>query len=90
MPDPEGFPIEGRNAGRSVIDDLPVEVEAVLGVASVSIGALRRLSPGDAFTLDTLLGDPVELRLNGVAIASGELVAVGDHFGIRLTSLAQG
>ncbi|MBL7358791.1 FliM/FliN family flagellar motor switch protein, partial [Escherichia coli] len=40
-------------------------------------------------TLDAQLNTPVELRLNGVAVARGELVAVGEKFGVRLTEIAQ-
>lgn len=73
----------------TVIDDLPVDVEAILGVARVTIGELSRLTAGDLFTLDALLGDPVELRLNGVTIAHGELVSMGDNFAVRIRALAE-
>lgn len=73
---------------RSIIENLPVTIEAVLGVAEVRVGDLNRLAVGDTFKLDSLLGDAVELRLNGVAIAYGELVSVGDHFAVRIQSIA--
>ena len=78
-----------QGVARSVLDDLPVTVEAVLGVAKVTVGELGKLAPGDNFTLDRALGDPVELRLRGVTIAYGELVAVEDHFGIRIQEIAR-
>jgi flagellar motor switch protein FliN/FliY len=74
---------------RSVIDNLPVTVEAILGVAEVRVGELSRLGPGETFKLDTLLGDAVQLRLNGAVIAYGELVSVGDNFAVRIQSIAQ-
>lgn len=73
---------------RSVIDALPVTVEAILGVAKVKVGDLSSLVTGEVFTLDALLGDPVELRLNGTTIAQGELVSMGDRFAIRVQTLA--
>ena len=73
---------------RSVIDELPVTVEAILGVAKVKVGELSGLAVGGVFTLDALLGDPVELRLNGTTIAQGELVSMGDRFAIRIQALA--
>lgn len=73
---------------RSVLDGLPVTVEAVLGVAEISIGELTALAAGDSFSLDRKLGDAIELRLNGVTIAHGELVAVGDRFGVRISAVA--
>lgn len=80
----------GNNAGidRSVLDGLPVTIEAVLGVAEVTVGELTSLAAGDSFALDRKLGDAIELRLGGVTIAHGELVSVGDRFGVRITAVA--
>jgi flagellar motor switch protein FliN/FliY len=73
---------------RMVIDNLPVTVEAILGVAKVSVGDVTRLAPADVFALDTMLGDPVELRLNGETIAYGELVSLDDKFAVRIQAIA--
>lgn len=75
---------------RSIIDSLPVTIEAILGVAEVRVGDLGRLAAGETFKLDSLLGDAVELRLNGAAVAYGELVSVGDNFAVRIQSVARG
>lgn len=83
-----GSASSGLNAKQTVIDGLPVTVEALLGVAEVTVGEINALEVGQAFTLDTKLGDLVTLRVNGIAIAKGELVSVGDNFGIRIQSLA--
>jgi flagellar motor switch protein FliN len=81
---------DSTNTGvdRSVLDGLPVTIEAVLGVAEVTVGELTRLAAGDSFALDRKLGDAICLRLNGVTIAYGELVSVGDKFGVRITAAA--
>lgn len=73
---------------RTVLDDIPVTVEAVLGSVSITVAQLKTLAEGDSLTLDQALGDPVTLRLNGVVIASGELVAVGENFGVRIKAIA--
>lgn len=78
-----------RSVSRTVLDGLPVTVEAVLGVAQVKVGDLSGLDAGDVFALDAKLGDAVELRLNGVAIAHGELVAMGEHFAVRIQKVAE-
>ncbi len=76
------------NVAQTVIDALPVTVEAILGFAQVTVADINAMQVGQTFTLDTKLADLVELRLNGVVIATGELVAVGDNFGIRIQNLA--
>ncbi|MBA4160717.1 MAG: hypothetical protein C0515_01240 [Novosphingobium sp.] len=78
----------GSGIAQSVLDGLQVEVDAYLGLTTISVGELNALAVGDSFTIDRKLGDPIELRLNGVVIAYGELVAVGDHFGIRIQQIA--
>ena len=78
----------GKGIAQTVLDDLQVTVEALLGVARITVGELSQLSPGDNFTLDRQLGDAVELRLNGVTVAFGELVTVGDNFGVRIQKIA--
>lgn len=73
---------------RTVIDSLPVTIEAILGVTEMRVGELARLQAGDTFALDSLLGDPVELRLNGETIAYGELVSHGENFAVRIQAVA--
>ena len=69
------------------IQGVPIMVD---GVAQVKVGDLSQLASGDVFTLDALLGDPVELRINGVTIAQGELVSMGDRFAVRIGELVGG
>ncbi|MBY8825565.1 FliM/FliN family flagellar motor C-terminal domain-containing protein [Sphingomonas colocasiae] len=78
-----------RDVVRTAIDGLPVRVEAILGAASVKVGELSSLKPGDTLPLENLLGDPVSLRLNGKTIAYGELVSMGDNFAVRIQAIAQ-
>lgn len=73
---------------RSVIDSVEIALEAVLGSASLTVAELAKLKADDILPLQARLNAPVELRLNGAAIARGELVAVGDNFAIRLTEIA--
>ncbi|MEW6751980.1 MAG: FliM/FliN family flagellar motor C-terminal domain-containing protein [Candidatus Latescibacterota bacterium] len=69
-----------------------VEVEAVaeLGRLRLGLRQLRRLRPGDVLVLDTLAGEAAALRVNGAALAEGEVVvwdnSVGST-GLRLTGM---
>lgn len=72
----------------ALIDAVGVTVETYLGSASMTVAELNALQADGIVTLDAALNASVELRVNGVAIAHGELVAVGDKFGVRITSLA--
>ncbi|MBC7768234.1 MAG: FliM/FliN family flagellar motor switch protein [Phycisphaerales bacterium] len=85
-------PRDGAGAGASLranlADNVDVAIETFLGGANMNIGELNALLAGGVVTLDCALNALVELRVNGVPIAHGELVAVGDKFGVRITTLA--
>lgn len=77
-----------RAINAKLIDAVEVTLEGFLGSAHVTIAELTGLREGAVVPLDAALNAAVELRLNGVAVARGELVAVGDNFAVRLTDIA--
>lgn len=72
-----------------LIENVGVTLEAYLGSARLTVAELVKLREASLIPLDAPLSQAVELRLNGVAVAKGELVAVGDNFAIRLTEIAR-
>lgn len=64
---------------------LPVTVE--FGRATLTIQEVLALGPGSVVQLDRLVGDAVELYVSDRRLAEGEVVIVGDHFGIRITKV---
>ena len=90
---PGSAPVEPRAASLpkinpQLIDAVEVVLDGFLGSARMTVAELSALEKGGVITLDATLNTAVELRLNGVVIARGELVAVGDHFAVRLTEIA--
>src|SRR5262245_16206190 len=90
---PGGVVLDGRQGGLpglrgALVSNVDVAIETFIGGASMTIGELNALQPGGIVALTAALNELVELRVNGVTIAHGELVAVGDKFGVRITSLA--
>lgn len=71
----------------SVVGHVQVQLDAVVGACQISVERLMQLSSGDVLTLLADLDDPIVLRLNDKPIARGELVAVGDHFGVRVVEV---
>lgn len=71
----------------SVIGQVQVKLEAVIGHCQLPVARLLSLSAGDVLNLSAGLDDPITLRLNEQTIARGELVAVGDQFGVRITEV---
>lgn len=90
MNTPSSNPASTASSGAlsdSVLESVQVDLEAFVGQAEVTIGQLKRLRRGDTIALTAKLNEAIELRLNGKAIARGEVVAVGENFGIRLTEI---
>lgn len=80
------FSIDNGDRKR-LVDHVEVVCEAILGSGSITIGELARLAPGETLVLDSSPADPAEIRVNGKVIARGEIVAVDDHFAIRITEI---
>ena len=74
----------------SVADAIDLTLEAYLGDSRLTLAGLQELKGGSLVTLSAPLNALVELRLNGVCVAEGELVAVGDQFGVRITGVSAG
>ena len=67
--------------------DIPLKVAVELGRSKVVIRDLLQIAQGSVIELDKLAGEPLEVYVNGKMIARGEVVTVGEKFGIRLTDI---
>lgn len=66
---------------------IPLRLTAELGSATMSIAQLLELGTGSVLELDRPAGAPVDVLVNSHAVARGEIVAVDDNFGVRITGL---
>lgn len=65
---------------------LKVKLTAQLGSTEISVAELTALQKGATLSLDRLLDQPIDLLAEGHVVAQGTLVAVGEHFGLRITA----
>ena len=70
-----------------LINNLPVNISVEVGRTKFKIEELMRLTQGSVVELDRLAGEPLDLRVNDVLIAQGEVVLVNEKYGIRLTQV---
>jgi len=59
----------------------------VAGHAMSTVGDVMGMKEGGVLKLDTELNAPFDIVLNDTVIARGELVAVGDNFGVCVTQI---
>jgi flagellar motor switch protein FliN/FliY len=70
-----------------LIMDVNVTVALEVGRTSISVRELLSLTPGSIIELDRLAGEPLDVLVNGIKVARGEVVVVNEKFGIRLTEV---
>ena len=78
----------GHDADDAQLDDVPLTVICQIGSLEMPLGQLRELGEGSVLNLPEGDAQRVELMVNGRCIGRGELVAVGDGLGVRLTRFA--
>jgi flagellar motor switch protein FliN/FliY len=61
-----------------------------VGVAEIPVGDLLSAREQQVLRLDRTVDEPVEVLLEGQVVARGLLVAVEDHFAVRITELPAG
>ena len=71
-----------------VLENIEVKLTVEVGSTELKIRDLLRLNEGSVVELERLAGDPLDILANGVQIAKGEVVMVGERFGIRFTEVA--
>jgi flagellar motor switch protein FliN/FliY len=76
----------GADLGR--LQNVPVEVAVEIGRTRMTIGEALALGLGSVVTVGRLAGDPVDLLVNGRVIARGEVVAIEEELGLRITEIA--
>jgi flagellar motor switch protein FliN/FliY len=84
-----------RPAGATVRDleavyDIPVQVSAVLGRATMQVSQLLKLGRGAVVELDRKLGEAVDIYVNNRLVARGEVVMVDDNrLGVTMTEIVK-
>lgn len=71
----------------NAILDIPVKVTVEIGRTQVPIRDLMQYNPGSVVELERLVGEPLDVLVNGTLVAKGEVVVVNERFGIRLTDV---
>jgi len=71
----------------SVLLDIPIQVTVELGGCSLPMKDILQLTPGSVVQLDKVANAPVDLYVNDKLFARGEVVAVEDHYGIKVTEI---
>lgn len=73
--------------GLGFLWDVPMTFEVVLGSTTLTVREVMEMGPGSVVDLDRAYGEPVDILLNGRLVARGDVVVVGDQFGVKITEI---
>ena len=85
-----GLPAPGKPlpaAELERLNDVGLELTVEVGRTRMTLGQALALGPGSVITLDRLADQPVDLLVNGMPVARGEVVVIDDVFGLRVTQI---
>ena len=91
--DNEEIKVDGQKSERSslenlrVLENIDVKLTVEVGGAEIKLRDLLRVNEGSVIELERLAGDPLDILANGTIIAKGEVVMIGERFGIRFTEV---
>ena len=85
---PPGAPapgtVGGDAASLATVMELEVPVSIELGRTRMSVEEVLALGRGSVVQLDRLVGQPVEVYVGDKPFATGEVVVLGEKFGVRI------
>lgn len=83
-----GVPMEGADLG--AFGGISVRLSVEVGAVKMSLREVLALQVGTVHALDRRVDQPVDVLINERLIARGEIVSIGDRFGVKLTEIVPG
>jgi flagellar motor switch protein FliN/FliY len=77
----------GKQLELDIFKNIPITVSVELGRAQISLKEMYELTEGSIIELERLVGEPLDLVVNGQIIAHGEVVAIDNNYGLRVTQI---
>jgi len=83
-----GFPVDASVAANfRLIQDVGVKLTVEIGSTQLSLRELLALGETSVIELDREANELLDVFVNGTLIGRGEVVTVGEKFGVRMTEL---
>ncbi len=77
----------GRRVELDMFGNIPVSVSVELGRSQISLKEVFDLCEGSIIELERLVGEPLDLVVSGQVVAQGEVVAIDNNYGLRVTNV---
>lgn len=87
--DPTANIMANMSENIELIRDVNLKVTVQLGRTRRSIDEILDFAPGTIIELDKLVGEPLDILVNGKNIAKGEVVVIDESYGVRITDIVK-
>lgn len=77
----------GVAANLRLLQDVDVRLTVEIGSTTLSLRELLALGESSVIELDRQAGELLDVFVNGTLIGRGEVVTVGERFGVKMTEL---
>ena len=81
---------ENEKGGRidpRAFEDLPLSITVELGRTELPLQEILEIQEGSIVELKRLAGEPLDIKVGNQVVAQGEVVAIDDHYGVRITNV---
>ena len=75
----------GDGATLDALLDVSMPVVIEIGRTQMKVQEVLQLGAGSVIQLDRIVGEPVDIYVSDRRLAQGEVVVVGEYFGVRIT-----
>jgi flagellar motor switch protein FliN/FliY len=86
-PAPDARPQNAKEL--EAVYDIPVQISAVLGRATMQVSQLLKLGRGAVVELDRKVGEAIDIYVNNRLVARGEVVVVDERLGVTMTEIVK-
>lgn len=80
-------PAVGGSPATVSLPEVPLDITVRLGRARLRVTELESVGEGSTIQLDAVEGSDADVLCGGVLVARGQVVVVGDQYGIRITEI---
>jgi flagellar motor switch protein FliN/FliY len=77
----------GNPETHPAVYDIPVEITAVLGTATLQVSQLLKLGRGAVVELDRKVDEEIEIHANNRLVARGEVMVINDRLAVTMTDI---
>jgi flagellar motor switch protein FliN/FliY len=87
FPELQHKPNAGGPGSLNHLLDVAVNVTAEIGRVTLSVADILKLGHGSVVNLDRPISEPIDLLVQGVPFARGEVVVIDDRFAVRIREI---